>query len=301
MVSTAVVDGSRIARRRSSRLVIDSSWFVPALRGSPDEQPVGEHDRKRQTRRRARRARRRRGGAPPTPSAASARSATSWSATRQSEREAARPVVRATPHRAARRLVGWDRVQREQAVAEVERAVRHVDGVAVRRTRPASVSSTSASRSPSARGIAHEGGDERHAVDGDHRLGHERRHRRTPSADRRPARGSPTRARGPAVPPERVNTISGRCAAATSTPSGASRASVAAHVGDLHRDRVHAAAEALDERRHRRPLAVGRADLDRVVAEPGHPAVAADRFRQLLAVQHPTPEEPARAGQSIPS
>jgi hypothetical protein len=65
-------------------------------------------------------------------------------------------------------------------------------------------------------------------------------------------------------------------------------------VVDLHCDRVHTAAEPLDERGHRRPFAVGRADLDGVVADPGHPTVAPDRLHELLAVQHAATEQPGQ-------
>ena len=65
-------------------------------------------------------------------------------------------------------------------------------------------------------------------------------------------------------------------------------------VGDLHRDRVHAATEPLHEPRDRRSVTEGGADLDRVVADPDHPAVAPHRRLGLLAVHHPGTEQPGQ-------
>ena len=93
-----------------------------------------------------------------------------------------------------------------------------------------------------------------------------------------PQRGSspwwlPTR-RAVRLSPGRVNTLWGR-AARTPTPAARSVAA-SLDVGHLHGDRVHPAAEALEESPHRRRRPERLADLDGVVADPGHAAAPFD-------------------------
>ena len=64
-------------------------------------------------------------------------------------------------------------------------------------------------------------------------------------------------------------------------------------IGDLHRHRVHPAAESLQEAAHRRRLAERLADLDRVVGDPRHAAAPLDAgCGHLVVVQHAAAEEP---------